>query len=307
MAGPDLLERRDPGGRGGRGGRPAGHRARRRRRAGRRRGVAALATVVVAAAITGGVMLTHHAVTHPQPACSVPSASGPAGATYSLSPDQAQNAAIIAAVAHAKGLPDHAVTIALATALQESELVNLPYGDRDSVGLFQQRPSQGWGTQTQLLDPVYATGAFYAALVKVPGWGSMAVTQAAQAVQQSADGSAYAQWEDEARSLAVTLTGETQAAFACRFDSFAGAVPGTGALQQAMSSEMGADLIGVPLGSKTGWAAASWVVAHAYNYHVSRVTFAGWTWRASSGKWAHGSAGKAADVVTVTAATVPAH
>ncbi|MFD2121435.1 hypothetical protein ACFSNO_20395, partial [Streptomyces cirratus] len=78
--------------------------------------------------------------------------------TYEMSPEQAGNAATIAAVGVAKGVPDRAVTIALATAMQESGLRNLDHGDRDSLGLFQQRPSQGWGTPQEIRDPVYAVG-----------------------------------------------------------------------------------------------------------------------------------------------------
>ncbi|MFF3909663.1 hypothetical protein ACFYZJ_27640 [Streptomyces sp. NPDC001848] len=97
-------------------------------------------------------------------------AQGPDGTTVTLDPDQASHAATIAAVAHARGLPERAVTIALATAIDESELHNLTYGDRDSIGLFQQRPSQGWGSPAQLRDPVYASGRFFDAPVKVPDY-----------------------------------------------------------------------------------------------------------------------------------------
>lgn len=204
---------------------------------------------------------------------------------YTLSPDQAQNAAIIAAVAFNKNLPDHAVTVALAAALQESQLENLPFGDRDSVGLFQQRPSEGWGTRDQLLNPIYAATAFYGGLTKVAGWQTMAVTDAAQAVQHSAAPTAYAAWEDEARALAIPLTGEQPAGFSCLLVHFEGTVPDPTALGQALASEMGQNLIGTPLATKTGWRVAGWVVAHAYAYHVSQVTFAGRTWHASSGKW----------------------
>ena len=71
-------------------------------------------------------------------------------------------------------MPAHAATIALATALQESKLYNLHGGDRDSLGLFQQRPSQGWGTRGEILDPVHATNAFYDALARVPGYADAA-------------------------------------------------------------------------------------------------------------------------------------
>ena len=108
-----------------------------------------------------------------------------------LSTGQAGIAATIAGVASSPGLPVRAVTIAYATALQESDLENLPYGDRDSVGVFQQRPSQGWGTRAELLNPVYATTRFFAALAAIPGYQQLPVYQAAQDVQRSADGSAY--------------------------------------------------------------------------------------------------------------------
>jgi hypothetical protein len=218
---------------------------------------------------------------------------------YTLTTDQAQNAAIIAAVAYQKGMPDHAVTVALAAALQETKLRNLPYGDRDSVGLFQQRPSQGWGTVAQILDPAYAASAFYDHLATVPGWQSMAVTDAAQSVQHSADASAYAGWEDEARALAVALTGETPAALSCRIGHFGGAAPAAGALGQALASEMGTDMIGQTVTTATGWRVATWVVAHAYQYHVPQVSFGGQTWQASSGKWKTGSR-SVPSVVTVT-------
>ena len=90
--------------------------------------------------------------------------------SLTLTAEQVTNAATIAQVARDRGLPDRAIVIALATAQQESRLRNLDYGDRDSLGLFQQRPSQGWGTEAQVQDPVYAAGKFYDGLVKVPDW-----------------------------------------------------------------------------------------------------------------------------------------
>ena len=87
-----------------------------------------------------------------------------------ITPEQAANAAIIAEVAWDRGLPDRAVVIALATAQQESGLRNVDYGDRDSLGLFQQRPSMGWGTEAQVQDPEYAAGEFFDRLVGVVGW-----------------------------------------------------------------------------------------------------------------------------------------
>jgi hypothetical protein len=135
-----------------------------------------------------------------------------------ISGEQAENASLIAAVAIERGLPARAVSIALATAFQESKLINIEYGDRDSIGLFQQRPSQGWGTEEELLDPVYATNAFYDALVEIDGYENMEITVAAQQVQRSAFPSAYADHEKDARALASALTGYSPAAFTCDLD-----------------------------------------------------------------------------------------
>jgi cell wall-associated NlpC family hydrolase len=103
-------------------------------------------------------------------------------------------------------VPARGQVVALATAMQESRLRNLAGGDRDSIGLFQQRPSQGWGTPDQLHDPVYASRAFYQALLKVPGWQQLTVTQAAQRVQRSAFPDAYARWEPLATALQKAIT-----------------------------------------------------------------------------------------------------
>jgi hypothetical protein len=115
------------------------------------------------------------------------------------------NARVIAQVAHDRGLPERAVVIALATAQQESKLIDLPYGDRDSLGLFQQRPSQGWGTPEQVQDPRYAAGKFYDGLVRVPGWSTGRLTDVAQAVQRSGYPGLYQQWEGIATALAASL------------------------------------------------------------------------------------------------------
>ena len=140
-------------------------------------------------------------------------------ATVELSPEQAQNAALIAGIGVRRGLPVRAVSIALATAYQESKIVNVDYGDRDSLGLFQQRPSQGWGTAEQVQDPTYATGAFYDALVEVDGYRRKPIHVAAQDVQRSADGSAYEQHEGNATVLAEALTGQAPAALTCEVDA----------------------------------------------------------------------------------------
>jgi len=107
----------------------------------------------------------------------------------------------IQATGIAMQVPAFGQTVALATALQESGLRNLSSGDRDSLGLFQQRPSQGWGTPAQIMDPVYASTSFYQHLLKVPGWQQLTLTQAAQAVQQSGYPTAYAKWQPLASAL----------------------------------------------------------------------------------------------------------
>ena len=139
--------------------------------------------------------------------------------TYRLASDQAANATTVAAVGKRLGLADHAVTIALAAALQESGLHNVGHGDRDSLGLFQQRPSQGWGTPAAILTPRLAAARFYERLAMVAGWRTLSVSAAAQRVQRSAAPNAYADWELEARDLAQAMTGESAAGLACQYTS----------------------------------------------------------------------------------------
>ena len=124
----------------------------------------------------------------------------------SVTTEQARNAAVIADVAAKRGLPQRALVIALATAQQESGLRNLDYGDRDSLGLFQQRPSQGWGTAAQVRDPAYAAGKFFDHLVQVPAWRTGRLTDVAQTVQRSGFPLAYQKWEPMASVLATAVT-----------------------------------------------------------------------------------------------------
>jgi LysM repeat protein len=134
----------------------------------------------------------------------------------SLSATQAANARTIISVGRSLGVSDYGIVIALSAAAQESSLTNLAHGDRDSVGLFQQRPSQGWGTPAQLLNTTYAARLFFGGshnpnaghsrgLLDIPGWSRMTVTQAAQAVQVSAYPTAYAKWEAPARIWVASL------------------------------------------------------------------------------------------------------
>lgn len=152
--------------------------------------------------------------------------SPPPGGASGWNSEQTANAAAIVAVGAELKVAPRGWVIALATAMQESTLRNLAGGDRDSVGLFQQRPSQGWGTPAQLRDPRYAAEKFYTALLAVDGWQAMALTDAAQTVQRSAYPGAYAKWEDDAIALVRVLAGGTPAG------------PVTGDLEQAMSNPL---------------------------------------------------------------------
>jgi cell wall-associated NlpC family hydrolase len=122
-------------------------------------------------------------------------------------PDQLTNAAIIVAVGKHLGVPEQGMVIAIATAMQESTLRNLNHGDRDSLGLFQQRPSQGWGTPEQLTDPTYAATQFYEHLLQVPGWQQMTLNDAAQTVQRSGAPNAYGEHEPAARAVVTAVRG----------------------------------------------------------------------------------------------------
>jgi hypothetical protein len=237
--------------------------------------------VVALAALGVGVRATLE--TRPpkvSPSCLVTTASG----RLHLDLAQAANAATIAAVGKRLGLVDHAVTVALVASLQESKLRNLASGDLDSVGLFQQRPSQGWGTPAELVQPDYAAAAFYRALVRVPGWETLPVGDAAQEVQRSAAPEAYGPWEVQGRTLADALTGETPGAFACRFELPASATAAT-PLDTAVTTELGAPALGVGLSEARGWTVASWLIAHAYDYRITSVDFLGQRWTPATGAW----------------------
>lgn len=206
------------------------------------------------------------------------------GQRFGLTLDQAENATIITLAAKRLGLADHAVTIGLAAALQESGLVNLDHGDRDSLGLFQQRTSQGWGTPAQIMDPLQSSLSFFRHLARIDGWETMAVTEAAQRVQHSAAPDAYADWEGQARVIAAVLTGEVSAGLTCVYPSVAHP-PSAGGLRAALVADVGLDPLTGPLADKAGWMVASWLVAHAHQYGVGSVTFAGKRWTPGRLSW----------------------
>ncbi|HEY0937031.1 MAG TPA: hypothetical protein VGD91_25255 [Trebonia sp.] len=243
------------------------------------RGRTIVITGLVLALVAGLTIVVLRFVLTPGPGCATAAGDGAGPVTV----EQADNAATIAGVGLALGMPDHAVTVALATALQESGLRNLTGGDRDSAGLFQQRPSQGWGTYEQVTDPVHAANAFYAKLRTEPDWPTLSVTQAAQLVQRSATPAAYARWEPVARSLARALTGEDPAALTCH--NLTLTVPGADVAQLA-TGELGTARLSGPQPATRGWAIASWLVAHAARLGVDAVTYDGRTWTAKKGAWA---------------------
>lgn len=221
------------------------------------------------------------------------------GRTVRLEPAQVRNAAIITGVALQRGLDTEAVTIGLATALQESGLRNLDHGDRDSLGLFQQRPSQGWGTPEQVQDPYYAAEAFFKEMVKVKGWKTMDVGDVAQAVQRSGYPDAYDKRIPTAQVLAAALTGAAPAALTCVGE--VGAADATGltaflgktlpAGWKAAAAE-GRVTVAAP-NAKAAWAASAIAMAHGANYGVRSIETGGRTWRYSwpfPGSWSAGNA-----------------
>jgi hypothetical protein len=221
------------------------------------------------------------------------------GLSVILTDAQARNATLISAIAIRRGMPAHAATIGLAAALQESKLYNLRGGDRDSLGLFQQRPSQGWGTPQQILDPVHATNAFYSALEQVQGYADLWVTVAAQRVQRSGFPAAYAVYEKDARALASAMTGYSPAAFWCHMPTPAGTPAPSAQRARAMRTALlpafgptevrvvsGADLE-IPASSpERGWGIAAYVVSRAARLGVASVAYGGRVWRAGdNGGW----------------------
>lgn len=212
-----------------------------------------------------------------------------AGTDYTLATDQTENAALISAISVRRGMPARAASIGLAVALQESKLRNITHGDMDSLGLFQQRPSQGWGTEAEILDPVHSTNAFFDELETVKGYENMPITQAAQIVQRSAYPDAYAQREGQGKAFASALTGQSPAALTCTLkDPTAAGDPAavTAALKHAygtVPTQTGADgTVSIAAGEAIGWGYAQWAVANADTLSITQVSFAGQQWLRSA-------------------------
>lgn len=260
----------------------------------RKLGWALVAVLAVIAVVIGGYVISQHVRRAlAGSGCQV----GTGRAAVSLDTDQAAIAATIAGVAYQQAMPSRALDVAYAAALQESHLHNLHYGDRDSVGIFQQRPSEGWGPARKLEDPVYASKKFFQALAKVPGYRHMPVYQAAQAVQRSADGSAYRQYQQTAGRLSAAFSGHRAHAVWCWSPTsprgtpdlaaartgLAAAFGPVAARQAAASGGVAALLVRAPT-TALGWSVAAWLVTHAGGYGLHQVGYDGWQWSAPAGQ-----------------------
>jgi hypothetical protein len=207
------------------------------------------------------------------------------GRSTVLDLDQAHYASIIVGLSVKRGLPPRAATIAMTTVYQETGIRNLGYGDRDSVGLFQQRPSQGWGTKKQLMDPYYATGRFYDALVKVSGWQQRDITEVAQRVQRSGYPEAYREHEPDARVLASALTGRSPGGWTCLERSGHPGKPA--AMAKALEKTFGTLTIETTDRSVTiaadsaalAWSYANFAIGNSSHYGVTEAVVAGRHWQ----------------------------
>mgnify|MGYP000551053532 CR=1 FL=1 len=257
-----------------------------RRGSWRRRIVLLLTLAMVAGAIYTAVAFLQRSETLITERCTAVGSGGD-----DLATDQAANASLITAVAVRRGLPARAASIALATSMQESKLRNIGHGDQagpDSRGLFQQRPSQGWGTTAQVMDPYHASNAFYDALVEISGYQSLEITDAAQQVQHSAYPAAYAQHEGMARAFASALSGQTAAGLDCSLrspdaagDPAAVTEELTAALGDVRTSTDGRTLL-VDAEGTQAWAVGQWAVANAKALSITSVEVDGRAWNRKS-------------------------
>lgn len=265
--------------------------------AARRAGTALVVVVLVVIGLAIGGRALWRAAT------SAVKADGCDFGTTSLDTDQAQVASVVVGVVLKRGLPERAAVLTIGAALQESKLRNLPGGDRDSVGILQQRPSQGWGTAAQISDIHYATGKFLDAVIKVPNWQTGSLASVVQKVQISADGTAYAKHEADAQAISDALMGKTAAGVNCHFSK-----PTVAETPAVLSKAVLADLpVTKPTQSgKTltvsgaGWATAAWFVCNADQRGIDSVSYSGQTWTRAKG-WRADSNAVAGGVTATTA------
>ncbi len=223
--------------------------------------------------------------------------------------DQAHYTSIVVGLSVRRELPARAASIAMATVYQETGIRNLDYGDRDSVGLFQQRPSQGWGTPEQLTDPHYAAGKFYDALVKIKNWKTGDINDIAQKVQRSGHPEAYRDHEEDARVLASALTGHSPAALTCLDRT--GAVGNAPGLRRSLRKSFGKldiEVTGTSMlvqarTDKLAWAYGQYAVANAKYFGVTRVVVGDQQWQTQDinlPEWEPASPAVAAKRVEIT-------
>jgi hypothetical protein len=268
-----------------------------------------VAVVVVAALAVGAFMLLQNQnATTPLPGqqrC----VARTSDASVALDLDQARLSSIIVGLSVRRGLAPRAASIAMATVYQETGIRNLDYGDRDSVGLFQQRPSQGWGTPEQLMDPYYATNKFYDALVKVDNWETGDINDVAQKVQRSGHPEAYRDHESDGRVLASTLTGHSAAGISCldkkKADGdAAGLVRSLKKTFGSVPAQRDGTVITIKARSTTlAWAYAHYAVANASGFGVTSVKTSGQTWQTDSRnlpEWSAASPAAGTPVVTIS-------
>ncbi|MFC6419137.1 MULTISPECIES: hypothetical protein [Sanguibacter] len=275
----------------------------------RRAVVTTVSVLAVGALAVGGVVVLLDR-TQPQVADRQGCVAVLDGSDWRMSVDQADNAALIASMSLRRQMPARAATIGLATALQESRLENIDYGDRDSVGLFQQRPSQGWGSVEQIMDPVYSATKFYDGLDTISGYLDLPVTEAAQAVQRSGFPDAYAQHEPRSRAWAAALRGQTPAGITCTLPDAPLVEAGNptsvetalAAVEARATRDLGEGvstrgdglqivLQAAPLTERdpldvVTWALGSWSVATASATGIETVAVADQVWSRSTREWA---------------------
>lgn len=228
--------------------------------------------------------------------------------TYSTDTGQASVAATMVGVVLQRGLPERAAVLSITAAWQESKLRNIApgAGDLDSVGVLQQRPSQGWGTAQELADVATATQRFLDALLNVPGWATEPAAEVIQAVQISADGGLYAQHERKSTAMAKALIGASPEGVSCRFDAPEQVASATAVARLVVQElpvaapDVSGTQVAVPGAS---WATAAWFVANANRLGIDSVAYSSRTWSRANG-WADSTA--AATSVVATMASVAA-
>lgn len=228
--------------------------------------------------------------------------------------EQSHFASIIVAESMRRNLPPRAATIALATAMQESSLRNLNHGDRDSIGLFQQRPSQGWGTVDEIMDPWYASGKFYEHLVKVKDWQTGDINDVAQAVQRSGVPDGYRKHVENAKALSSALRGYSPGSWTCvdRNQTAGDTAAITDVVNKGLAGKVtvrtstssatpAAPVLTFTANDMTTlWAAVNLAVANTDGAGVASATVGSLTWTASGTKITRWSGTVAAPALTAT-------